>query len=89
VWAKTQVWRLSQDVKKLEGRLEELKRDNSILQRTYAAMCAPGKLDERVRELNLGLVVPLRSQIVRMPTEVVPLAQGQPQTLRYAATNHD
>src|SRR5688500_19968944 len=73
VWAKTQIWGLSRDMKKLELRLEELKRDNDVLQRTYAGMCAPSRLDARVRELNLGLAAPIPSQIIRLPSEAVPL----------------
>lgn len=76
-------------MKKLELRLEELKRDNDILQRTYAAMCAPARLDARARELNLGLSAPLPSQIVRLPSQAQPLAQQHPQQRFYAATNQD
>ena len=68
VWAKTQVWALGREQKKLELRRDELKRRNDVLQQNYAAMCDPVYLSERVRELNLGLVSPHPSQIVRMPS---------------------
>ena len=70
VWAKTQVWGLSRDIKKLETRLDELKRTNDALQRTYAAMCTPRELDARVKRLNLGLSVPRPDQILRLPEPV-------------------
>ena len=89
VWAKSQVWRLSGEIKALELRLDEVKRDNDVLQRTYAAMCAPSKLDARVRELNLGLSAPMPSQIVRMQSEFTPLVRAKPDPLAYAATNTD
>lgn len=89
VWAKSQVWALGKVQKQLEQRLEELKRDNSILQRTYAAMCAPARLDARVRELNLGLVAPNPNQIVRMPTELPAIVKTNPEPLFYAATNQE
>ena len=88
VWAKTQVWGLSRDIKKLELRLEELKRDNDILQRTYAEMCAPAQLDFRVQKLNLGLAAPLPSQIVRLPNHPQPGARKS-EVRNYASTNHD
>jgi hypothetical protein len=90
VWAKTQVWGLSKEMKKLELHLDELKRQNDVLQRTYAAMCAPATLDARVRQLNLGLSAPLPSQIVRMPsTATTPIVENSPENKVYAATNNE
>lgn len=89
VWAKNEVLGLGRDQKKLEVRLEELKRRNDVLQRTYAAMCSPAKLDARVKELNLGLASPLPSQIVRFPSEPVRTVQQSPETHFYAATNNE
>ena len=89
VWAKTQVWGLSRDIKKLELRLEELRRDNDILQRKYAEMCAPARLHELVRDLELGLSVPLPSQIVRMPTHPHVVPHRKPEGRSYALTNRD
>jgi hypothetical protein len=90
VWAKTEVWVLSKEMKKLELRLDDLKRQNDVLQRTYSAMCAPATLDARVRQLNLGLAAPLPSQIVRMPsTAPAPLADSNIETKVYAATNNE
>jgi hypothetical protein len=90
VWAKTQVWGLSKEMKKQEVHLDELKRKNDVLQRTYAAMCAPATLDARVRHLNLGLSAPLPSQIVRLPsTATAPLVETNPENKIYAATNNE
>ena len=86
VWAKTQVWALSRDIKKLELRRDELKRGNAVLQRNYAAMCDPAFLSERVRDLKLGLVSPHPSQIVRMPTVEAPVNKEQKFNV---ATNQD
>ena len=88
VWAKTQVWGLSGDIKKLEIRLEELKRNNAVLQRNYAGMCSPARLHERVQELQLGLASPHPSQIVRMPS-VEPIVQKEIEQQFYVATNKD
>ena len=89
VWAKTQVWALSRDIKKLEVRLEELRRDNDIRQRTYAEMCAPARLHELVQNLQLGLSAPLPSQIVRMPSHSRPIPNRKPEARNYALTNRD
>ena len=89
VWAKTQVLSLGRDIKTRELRLEELRRDNDILQRSYAAMCSHEKLNARVRELNLGLVSPLPSQIVRLPIETNSIVQRRLEPRFYAATNED
>jgi hypothetical protein len=84
VWAKTQVWDLSREIKRLETRRDELKRANDGLQRTYAAMCTPRELDARVKRLNLGLYAPQPDQIVRIP-EPAPVALQRDQARMYAA----
>ena len=70
VWAKTEVHTLARDFKKLEVQLEDLKRTNDVLERTYAAMCTPQKLDAAVKNLNLGLAAPTPDQIVRLAEPV-------------------
>jgi hypothetical protein len=90
VWAKTQVWGLSKEIKTLENRLDELRIRNDFLQRSYASMCSPGTLAFRVRQLNLGLTAPLPSQIVRLPSAAPePLVQTNPELKIYAATNNE
>jgi len=84
VWAKTQVWGLSREIKQLETRRDELRRANDALQRTYAAMCTPRELDARVKRLNLGLTPPQPDQIVRL-AEPFPLAEQRIQLKIYAA----
>ena len=84
VWAKTEVWGLSREIKQLENRRDEVRRLNDSLQRTYAAMVTPRELDARVKHLNLGLATPQPDQIVRM-IEPVPLARKQEEQKIYAA----
>lgn len=71
VWAKTEVWSLSREKKKLEVRLDVLKRANAASDREYARMCTPRALAEQVRRLNLGLAAPQPDQIIRVPEPVV------------------
>jgi hypothetical protein len=84
VWAKTQVWALSREIKALETRRDELKRANDTLSRTYAAMCTPRELDARVKRLNLGLVPPQPDQFIRL-AEPTPIARRADATKIYAA----
>ena len=84
VWAKTQIWGLSKDIKRLEVRRDELKRGNDALQRTYAAMCTHERLAARVKELQLGLSAPTQSQMIRI-TEPTPQTQQKPASRDYVA----
>jgi hypothetical protein len=84
VWAKTQIWALSREIKGLETRRDEFRRANDTLSRTYAAMCTPGELDARVKRLNLGLVKPQPDQFVRLP-EPTPIARRAMEPKIYAA----
>jgi hypothetical protein len=82
VWAKTQIWGLSREIKKLEVRRDELKRVNEGLQRTYAAMCTHERLAARVKELQLGLTAPAPNQLLRLP-EPTPLSAHRERESRY------
>ncbi len=84
IWAKTQVWGLSREMKRLENRRDELKRANDALERTYAAMCTARELDLRVKQLNLGLAAPQPNQIIRLQ-EPVPIARAAGDRRIYAA----
>ena len=83
VWAKTQLWGLGKEIKKLEVHRDELRRGNEALQRTYAAMCTHERLAARVKELQLGLSAPTNNQMIRM-SEPPPRSQ-QPSPPRYYA----
>ena len=84
VWAKTQIWGLSKEIKKLEVRRDELKRGNEALQRTYAGMCTHERLAARVKELQLGLSAPTPNQMIRLP-EPPPRSEQYAPTRYYAA----
>jgi hypothetical protein len=66
VWYKNQVIVLGQQVKEREVRLAELQRQNKISRAQLDALCSPIALDARVKKLNLGLIAPPVSQIVRL-----------------------
>jgi cell division protein FtsB len=71
IWAKAQVWALSKQIKTLELRRDELKRNNERLEQRYASMCTPAQLDAEVKRLKLGLIVPHPDQMVRLEEPVL------------------
>jgi len=66
VWQKSQISELGQQISKRESRLRQLQEQNKKLHDQLAMLQAPPKLDQRVRELNLGLGQPSPSQIWRL-----------------------
>jgi len=66
VWQKSQINELGQQISKRERSLAQLHDQNKKLRDQMAMLRSPAKIDQRVRELNLGLVQPLASQIWRV-----------------------
>ncbi|MEK7683815.1 MAG: hypothetical protein AAB466_00165 [Verrucomicrobiota bacterium] len=67
VYQKSEIYKLGQQIKQSEIRLEELRRHNDALQRALASLCSPRELNERIQKMNLGLAAPRPEQIVRLP----------------------
>jgi len=85
VWQKSQINRLSQQLKQREQRLLELREAGEKLRRQLAIQQSPPLIDRRVRELNLGLVPPAPGQVLRLlePEPDPPPAPAAP--TQYAA----
>jgi len=66
VWQKSQISELGQQILKRERNLAQLQNQNKKLRDQLAMLRSPAKLDQRVRELNLGLGQPQASQILRV-----------------------
>ena len=66
VWQKTQIYLLGQQIRQRELQLGELQNQNRKLRDQLAVLQTPAMLDQRVRELNLGLVPAQPSQILRL-----------------------
>jgi hypothetical protein len=66
VWQKSQISELGQQIRRRELRLGELEEQNEKLKKQLAVMRSPQFLEDRIRELNLGLVAPQPSQICRL-----------------------
>jgi cell division protein FtsB len=67
VWQKSQINELGRQIKQREQRLAELENQNKKLRDQYAILRSPAKLDQRLRELNLGLAMPQPQQVWRLP----------------------
>jgi cell division protein FtsB len=63
VWQKNQIYDLGQQIRKRELRLKDLQDQNDKLRRQLAMMRSPQYLQERVKEMNLGLAPSQPSQV--------------------------
>jgi hypothetical protein len=66
VWQKSQIVELGRQIRKRELRLTELSEQNEKLKKQLAMMRSLPFLEQRIRELNLGLVAPQPSQVWRL-----------------------
>ena len=86
VWQKSQIYQLGQQIRQRESRLTQLKNANQRLGDQLAALRSPVMLDQRARELNLGLVPAQPVQVWRLPEPAAP--PGDMNLKRQLATRH-
>jgi hypothetical protein len=67
VWQKNQLYELGRQIKQREMRLAAQAGQNEKLKKQLAMMRSPGFLENRIKDLNLGLVQPTPNQIWRLP----------------------
>jgi hypothetical protein len=67
VWQKSRIYQLGQDIRQRESRLLQLRSLNQRLSDQLAILRSPPTLDQRVRELNLGLAPAQPNQVWRLP----------------------
>ncbi len=75
VWQKDEISRLQYERKKRELRLSELRKQNLMLGEQLAYVRSPKYIEDRVRELKLGLVPHEASQVWLLP-KPVPADEG-------------
>ena len=73
VYQKNQIFELGRQIQKSEQRLGALRDDNAKLQKSLLTLQSAVYLEQRVKQLNLGLVQPAQSQILTL-IEVPPTA---------------
>ena len=66
VWEKKQIHALGAQKGRKELRLAKFREHNRMMRDTLVALSSPRALDARVKELNLGLAVPLPEQILTL-----------------------
>ena len=74
VWQKGEIVRLGQQIHQREVELTQLTRNNQRMADQIAILHSPVMLDQRVRELNLGLVPAQPGQVVRLTEPAYRLA---------------
>jgi cell division protein FtsL len=85
VWQKTQIYELGKQIRNREARLAELQDANKKLRDQLAMLRSPARLEQRARELNLGLGQPLPQNIWRLPEPAALPAGSLPGSGQYAA----
>jgi hypothetical protein len=78
VWQKSQIDELGRQMLKRERRLGVLQNQNKKLKDQLAMLRSPGNIDQRVRELNLGLGQPQPAQIWRVIEPPMPASATAP-----------
>ncbi len=85
VWQKNEIYRLSQHIRQDELRLKQVTDTNEKLKVKLADLRSPMMLDQRVRELNLGLAPAQPMKVWRLPEPSAPAPESNPATRQLAA----
>ena len=78
VYQKNQIFELGRQIQKSEQRLSVLRQSNAHLEKVLSTLKSTVYLENRVRELKLGLVQPAQSQIltiVEVPATAAPRSE--------------
>ena len=77
VWQKSQIYELGREIRAREIRLSQLRSQNQRLTDQLAILRSPVMLDQRARQLNLGLGPTTPGQVCRLPDPVLGAQAGQ------------
>jgi cell division protein FtsB len=72
VWQKTQILQLGKGIDQREKQLSHLHADNERMENQLSILRSPVMLDQRARQLNLGLVPAQPAQVVRLQENFSP-----------------
>src|SRR5690606_16191800 len=92
VWQRSQIDLLGRQIRAREIRLGELRDQNKKLRDQLAILQSPARLQEKVQQLNLGLVPPSPRDVWRlaeptvMPTALPPTGEGERAPMRQLAS---
>ncbi|HEX3628651.1 MAG TPA: septum formation initiator family protein [Verrucomicrobiae bacterium] len=76
VWQKSQIYQLGRQISQCEIHLSQLKSDNQRMADQLAILRSPMMLDQRARQLNLGLAPAQPGQVYRLPEPVIAAMPG-------------
>ena len=85
VWQKNEIYRLGQQIRQRETRLAQLEHDNQRLGDQLAILHSPVMLDQRAKELNLGLAPAQPTQVVRLEETIPPVSDDKSQSRQLVA----
>lgn len=71
VWQKSQIYQLGRDIRQREIQFSQLKSEDQKLTDQLAILRSPVVLDQRERQLNLGLSPAQPGQVFRLPEPVL------------------
>jgi hypothetical protein len=75
VWEKGQIYELGRQIRQEEIHLSQLKSQNQKLTDQLAILRSPMMIDQRARQLNLGLVPAQPGQVCRLPEPMLNAAE--------------
>ena len=71
VWEKSQIYQLGRQMYQCESQIKQLTINNQRLTDQLAILRSPMMLDQRARQLNLGLVPTQPGQVYRLPEPAI------------------
>jgi hypothetical protein len=81
VWQKNEIYRLGQHISQREAKLKQLRIDNNNLKDQLGILHSPPMLDQRVKELQLGLAPATPLQVVRLAETPVAPEKSSPRQI--------
>lgn len=85
VWQKSQIYQLGRQIRQCEIKISQLNNDNQRLSDQLAILRSPMMLDQRARQLNLGLGPAQPGQVYRLPEPVITKTPGATIAMRPGA----
>ncbi len=86
VWQKNEIYRIGQQIRLRESKLAALQSDNKKFMDQITILHSPVMLDQRSKELNLGLAPATPLQVVRLTETSLLLENSSRQFARRPAT---
>jgi len=78
VWQKSQIYQLGRQISRQEDKLRQMRSQNQRLSDQLAVLRSPVMLDQRARELNLGLAPVDPRQVTWLPEPAAPAPNANP-----------